>query len=158
MIRTFNRQPLSVNTPDKKDIKQYFFNHYNWKGIINNKNFLGVDQESFEECNNVYVSTDGLLHSRPSLKKEQIVVYSQTTPTSQLTQHLSNIVDIWQFEDITVYRSEDDYLTFVQDNKGIQTLLTFNIIITKHSTCKYKYFSICHYKFNTSYVIIDIKS
>ena len=118
MARTFNRQPLSVNTPDKKDIKPYFFNHYNWKGIINNKNFLGVDQESFEECNNVYVSTDGLLHSRPSLKKEQIVVNLDNTE-----QELANIVDIWQFGDVTVYESKlnsNYYLTFNQDNTWIQ--------------------------------------
>lgn len=126
MTRTFNRQPLSVNTPDKKDIKQYFFNHYNWKGIINNKNFLGVDQESFEECNNVYVSSDGLLHSRPSLKKEQIVVNLSQTATDQ---QLADIVDIWQFGDVIVYESKlssNYYLTFNQGDSWIQELLGTN--------------------------------
>ena len=37
MTRTFNRQPLSFNTPDSDDIKNYFQNNVNWKGKITNK-------------------------------------------------------------------------------------------------------------------------
>ena len=68
MGRTFNRPPLTVNTPSSSDVKQYFFNHYNWKGVDNNKNFLAVDQETFADSQNVYVNEEGVLRSRPSLK------------------------------------------------------------------------------------------
>lgn len=65
---TFNRTPFYVNTPSKSDATDYYFNHYNWKGLNENKNFLTVDQETFEDCDNVYVNSDGLLRSRPALK------------------------------------------------------------------------------------------
>ena len=68
MGRTFNRSPISVNTPSSSDIKQYYFNHYNWKGINQNKNFLLVDQETFADALNVYADDKSLLKSRPALK------------------------------------------------------------------------------------------
>lgn len=68
MARTFNRYPMSVNTPDKQDIKDYFFNQYNWKGICEDKNYLAVDQYTSADAKNVYVDNEGMLRSRPSLK------------------------------------------------------------------------------------------
>ena len=70
MAKTFNRRPLSVNTPSANDVKNYFFNHYTWKGLADDKNFLAVDQETFADCNNVYMDSEGLLRSRPSIKKD----------------------------------------------------------------------------------------
>lgn len=46
MTKTFNRAPITVQTPSSSDIKQYFFNQYNWKGLNDDKNVLTVDQES----------------------------------------------------------------------------------------------------------------
>ena len=60
MAKTFNRSPLQVNTPSSSDIKNYFFNHYNWKGVNNDKNFLAVDQETFADAKNVYADAEGL--------------------------------------------------------------------------------------------------
>ena len=68
MARTVNRQPFTVRTPSSNDVKDYFFNQVNWKGMNDNRNFLAVDQESFEECDNVYVDSEGLLRSRPSVR------------------------------------------------------------------------------------------
>lgn len=68
MSRTFNRPPLSVSTPSASDVKQYFFNHYNWKGLNDDKNFLAADQETFSNCDNIYVDSEGLLKSRPAEK------------------------------------------------------------------------------------------
>ena len=66
MAATFNRKPLSVNIPSNSDKK--FFNHFNWKGINQNKNFLAVDQETFSDALNVYVDDEGLLKSRPAIR------------------------------------------------------------------------------------------
>lgn len=114
MIKTFNRTPISVNTPDDKNIKNYFFNHYNWKGMCDDKNILAVDQETFSDCKNVYVDSEGLLRSRPSLK---IKTVTYTNAGNEYT--LSDILDVWTFNDVTVYLSTSDkkyYLTFVNKN------------------------------------------
>lgn len=114
MIKTFNRTPISVNTPDSNDVKNYFFNHYNWKGLCDDKNILAVDQETFSDCKNVYVDSEGLLRSRPSLKIKT-VTYSNAG--NEYT--LSDILNVWTFNDVTVYLSTSDkkyYLTFVNKN------------------------------------------
>lgn len=100
MARTFNRYPMSVNTPDKQDIKDYFFNQYNWKGICEDKNYLAVDQYTSADAKNVYVDDDGILHSRPSLK-----AFDNT---------LGKILDVQLFGKLTVYyvRVEDSILPY----------------------------------------------
>lgn len=65
---TINRRPMSVNTPSSKDVNQSYFNHYNWKGINQNRNFLAVDQETFSDADNIFVDDDGLLKSRLPIK------------------------------------------------------------------------------------------
>ena len=65
---TYNRRPVGVSVPSSNDSKHHFFNHYNWKGINQNRNFLTVDQETFADSNNVYVDDEGVLKSRPPLR------------------------------------------------------------------------------------------
>ena len=64
MAITYNRRPLTFNTPSRNDVQQYYFNHCNWKGINQNHNFLLVDQETFSDAKNVYVDDKGVLKSR----------------------------------------------------------------------------------------------
>ena len=66
---TYNRRPVSTPIPSSNDAKHYFFNHYNWKGINQNRNFLAVDQETFEDSDNIYVDDENLLKSRPPLRQ-----------------------------------------------------------------------------------------
>ena len=96
MARTLNRQPFSVSTPSSNEAKDYFFNHINWKGMSDDKNFLTSDQETFESCKNVYVDTEGLLRSRPSLK---------------LKKFINNIVNFWIFSNKILYlvKSENSF-------------------------------------------------
>jgi hypothetical protein len=68
MPRTIYRQPNIVDTDIDTNIK--FHSHSNWKGICDDKNYLNVDQETFEDCKNVYMSSDALLKSRPSFKNK----------------------------------------------------------------------------------------
>ena len=71
-MKTVNRIPKSFSVPTAKQIADKYFNQNNWKGINDDKNFLGVDQESFADCENVYVDAENVLRSRPSLKNDEI--------------------------------------------------------------------------------------
>lgn len=73
-MRTVNREPKSVRIIDKDDLGYKYFNQFEWKGLYDNRNFLGVDQESFEYCTNVYIDSEGLLCSRPSIKKSSVPI------------------------------------------------------------------------------------
>lgn len=111
MAKTFNRMPVSVPTPSSSDVKNYFFNHYNWKGLNDDKNILAVDQETFQDCKNVYMDSEGLLRSRPALKVKTVQYTNGGT-----TYTLSNVIQVWNFGNVTVYESTKDnkyYLTFI---------------------------------------------
>ena len=99
MARTFNKPPYTLNTPSNSDIKTYNFIHSNWKGINVDKNFLEVDQETFEDAKNVYVDSEGLLRSRPSSK----ITHIRTNDGV-----LSNIIDVWVFEHVKIYMTENE--------------------------------------------------
>lgn len=73
MGKTFNRIPLQFDTPSGDDINLQTFSQINWKGIIENKNTFGVDQESFEDCNNIYVDENIVLTSRPETRQIDVV-------------------------------------------------------------------------------------
>ena len=64
MNRTVNRTPIQVPIPSSKD---RYFNHIEWKGINDNKNVMGIDQQTFAEAENVYVNTEDILTSRPPI-------------------------------------------------------------------------------------------
>lgn len=98
MPDTFNRRPFSVPTPSKNDVQDYFFTHSNFKGVNDNKNFLSVDQETFSDCKNVYVDSDGLLKSRPALKN--VLLTEKEGSVS-----LNNILDMWGYGDVIVYKT-----------------------------------------------------
>lgn len=115
MVRTINRQPYTVKQLDYGDVKYKFFNHSNWKGVCDDKNYLGVDQETFADSKNVYVDSEGLLKSRPSVKQ-----YIMTQ------QGLQYIYDLWTFGQWTVYKTGDTSLVFVKGDKVSQTLNTTN--------------------------------
>ena len=114
-MRTINRQPYTVKQLDYGDVKYKFFNHSNWKGVCDDKNYLGVDQETFADSKNVYVDSEGILKSRPSVKQ-----YIMTQ------QGLQYIYDVWTFGQWTVYKTGDTSLVFVKGDKVSQTLNTTN--------------------------------
>lgn len=72
MAQTFNRRPYLQDGPRKSDVENHTFDNYKFTGFKEDKNFLEIDQYSFEECNNVYVDNDGLLRSRPSIKNANL--------------------------------------------------------------------------------------
>lgn len=116
MVRTINRQPYTVKQLDYGDVKYKFFNHSNWKGVCDDKNYLGVDQETFADSKNVYVDSEGLLKSRPSVKQ-----YVMTQ------EGLQEIYDLWTFGQWTVYKTGPTSLVFVKGDKVSRTLTVDNI-------------------------------
>ena len=99
--KTFNRRPYTVNMPSSSDIKNYFLNQANWKGLIQNKNFLAVDQESFEDCNNVYVDNTNVLKSRPSVKRKAVVADIIASLNLENVHHYGDL--ILYYSDKTLY-------------------------------------------------------
>lgn len=97
MIRTYNNVPISVKTPSSDDIKNYFFNHVNWKGVNEDKNVLAIDQETFQDAKNVYMDTDAVLKSRPSIKKENIIDVATLVGKDYF------ISDVWTYGNVVVY-------------------------------------------------------
>lgn len=104
MGRTIHRTPLTVNT--NPGIKYEFFNHSNWNGLCDDKNYLNVNQETFEDCNNVYIDENNLLKSRPSLKIQ---------PELNTGDNINNV---WKFDDITCWIDfliQDDAHLYIND-------------------------------------------
>lgn len=106
MTRTVNRQPNQVSLPSNKAVKDYYFNHYNWKGICDDKNFLEVDQETFAYSENVYVDSESRLRSRPSVKFE-------SKPKGLSSVWYAKLVRAWTFNDI-VFEQYTSYTSSAQ--------------------------------------------
>lgn len=87
MAQTFNRRPYLQDGPRKSDVENHTFDNYKFTGFKEDKNFLEIDQYSFEECNNVYVDNDGLLRSRPSIKRNDVFLDDQN-----LSYNIKNIL------------------------------------------------------------------
>lgn len=108
MARTFNTPPQRISKPTRGDVQNRFFNQYEWKGMHTDKNFLTVDQQTFQDCNNVYADSENLLKSRPAIKRT----------TDPLILDIGNIVNFWSFNDVSVYLSSDSgefSIHFVKD-------------------------------------------
>lgn len=90
-MKTFNRTPTSVYVPTESKVEHSYFNYTQWKGKCTDKNYIGVDQETFEDCKNVYVDGDGVLCSRPMVRIATEVGFQ-------------NVFDMWKFGDWTVYK------------------------------------------------------
>ena len=98
--RTVKRRPFNVDV--NVDENKEYFSHTNWKGLYNSQNHFAVDQETFEDCKNVFMDSEGVLKSRPGLKMMS-------------ANGLSSIERCWTFSNVTVYLTSDGYLHFVQD-------------------------------------------
>ena len=79
--RIYNRQPLSFSTSGKDYAQQSIWSQVQFKGLCDDKNDSTIDQLTFTSVNNMLVDDDGLLISRPPLKREGV----------------KNIVEEWEF-------------------------------------------------------------
>lgn len=129
MARTINRTPYTVDEPD---ISYKFFNHNNWKGVCDDKNFLGVDQESFADAKNVYIDAEGVLKTRPSVIEKSFsdlancTVYdAQTYENTLVLKVYNNTDEYWYYK----FYVDDEYITQGHTTEKSKILLFDNKLI-----------------------------
>lgn len=129
MARTINRTPYTVSEPD---ISYKFFNHNNWKGVCDDKNFLGVDQESFADAKNIYIDSEGVLKTRPSIVEKSLSnltncsVYDAKTYENTLVLKVYNNMDKkWYYK----FYVDNIYITQGETTEKSKILLFDNKLI-----------------------------
>lgn len=90
--RTIRRNPMSVEV---NSLSEQYFNFAQYGGINSNKNYVGVNQYSFEDANNVYVDQNSQLHTRPPIKSITIDVFEPNEYP----------IDIVKVNNITFYKT-----------------------------------------------------
>lgn len=63
--RTVNREPMEVSIPSNS---AGFFNTAQFKGLCDNRNEVSIDQQTFAAMENMFVSDNDVLTSRPPLR------------------------------------------------------------------------------------------
>lgn len=104
-MRTVNRIPRQVTITD---ITEEYFNMVSFEGIKNSENDLKVSPLTLTDSNNVYVNSNNVLSSRPSIKATNFQGID-----SQMVSG-SNIKKVWVVDNILVYHTGTT-LRFVKD-------------------------------------------
>ena len=93
--RTIHRNPMSVDTDDY-ELNEQYFNFSEFKGINSNKNYVGIDQQTFADAKNMYVDQDGQLSTRPTSKRIDIL------PADE------KVVSVVKVNNLVIYQTLDD--------------------------------------------------
>ena len=93
--RTIHRNPLSVDTDDY-DLNEQYFNFSEFKGINSNKNYVGIDQQTFVDAKNMYIDQDGQLATRPTSKRIDIL------PADE------KVISVVKVNNLVIYQTLDD--------------------------------------------------
>lgn len=104
--RTYNRTrlDLSMDYYEKKALQDSYFNVNEFKGINVNKNYLGIDQQTFADANNVYVDQDEQLSTRPPVKEHKITAQNKTV---YLIPDNERILSVKKINTIVFYHTTD---------------------------------------------------
>ena len=94
MTKTINRLPQAVKELSYSDLGIKYFNLDSWEGLSEDKNYVGVDQSTFADCDNVMIDSDSVLRSRPAVK-------------ILINENLVNIDRVWTFDIITAFKCGD---------------------------------------------------
>lgn len=70
MARTVRRNVLSVNI---NNLNEKYDNFVEFHGLCTNKNYVGIDQRTFSEVENMYVNQQNELSTRPTLKEIKVL-------------------------------------------------------------------------------------
>lgn len=114
MARTVRRNVLSVNI---NNLNEKYDNFVEFHGLCTNKNYVGIDQRTFSEVENMYVDQNNELSTRPTVK--QILVFDSKYV----------ILDIVKINERVFYHvqdTEDDkyYVLFEYTFEGSKNLKT----------------------------------
>lgn len=135
MARTFNRRPMSVNGPDKDSIKNYTFNYEQWKGINDSKDFLAVDQLTFSDAQNMYIDSEGLLSSRPAIKKAANIANSDFVSNIEYYNEFRNDIKNTTIRAYWLHYIADKSTLYIEDD----ALATYRKIDYVYNTREPKY-------------------
>lgn len=123
--RTVRRSVNSISTNTAEDLEEAigYFNFAEFKGLNTNKNYITIDQQSFEEVENVYIDQDQQLHTRPPVKRYNVI------PATY------NVVEIFNVNNLMIYEVKDSsnkcYLTFIYDGKPVTSPEDFFLMPNK---------------------------
>lgn len=152
MARTINRTPYTVSEPD---IRYKFFNHNNWKGVCDDKNFLGVDQESFADAKNVYIDSEGVLKTRPSVVEKSLTNLTNCTVYDAQTYENTLVLKVYNNSDSKWYYKfyvDNAYITQGETTEKSKILLFDNKLIIfngeNDSINPYTYYDLIKKTFN----------
>jgi len=109
MTKTVNRAPKYFDPSDIK-INEKYFNFSKFSGLCDNKNYLGIDQTTFEDANNMYVDQDDQLSSRPPVKMINVMFANEV------------ICKVYKINDLLIYHTKHStldlyYIHFMFNNK-----------------------------------------
>lgn len=112
MKRTVNRTPgqISVATSDSRTDN---FNLVSFEGITNSKNDLTVSPSTFIDANNMYMNSDDILSSRPTIKS--------TTYLNKNYIKLNDIKNAWVIDDLLIYH-QGTKLKFIKNNIPVMNI------------------------------------
>ena len=95
-VRTIRRYPRTVDTDDYyNDENQGYFNFTSFNGINSNKNYISIDQQSFEDAKNMYVDQNGQLSTRPPVRRINILPFNET------------VVELIKVNNLVIYHTYD---------------------------------------------------
>lgn len=95
-VRTIRRYPRTVDTDDYyNDENQGYFNFTSFNGINSNKNYISIDQQSFEDAKNMYVDQNGQLSTRPPVRRINILPSNET------------VVELIKVNNLVIYHTYD---------------------------------------------------
>lgn len=103
--------PYTVNQLGYNDINYKFFNHVNWKGMCDDQNFASIDQETFSDCDNMYVDAEAVLRSRPSIKPDN-ELFSKPTTTAL---SIKDIRTFGNYQVVVWIGGVNNYVAFYKD-------------------------------------------
>lgn len=95
--RTIKRNSIQIDPDDYGDLNEQYFNFASFGGINTNKNYVSVNQYSFEDANNVYVDQNNQLSTRPPIKSVTIDYLIED----------EKIVDIQKVNNILFYKTRN---------------------------------------------------
>lgn len=120
--RTYNRSPfdMSMNYYEKQGLRDSCFNINEFKGICSNKNYVGIDQQTFVDANNVYVNQDDELATRPPIVEHR-PEYTRSGQVFHYIPENETVITMRKINNITFFHTFDgtDYhLRWAYNNQG----------------------------------------
>ena len=101
-----NRRPSQIPVVGS-DNRTNNFNMLSFEGITNSDNDLTVSPFTFSDANNMYINSEDLLCSRPSIKSTKYLNKDLVV--------LENVENIWVVDDLLIYH-QGEYLKFIKNN------------------------------------------